>query len=159
MVLQVIKFPSRQLSRLNLKGGTLWETWFAFESIQVHTVISSTYRTQSTHMLIKFKQRSATEIAKIFHNQMLSYSMNVSKYCMLNGQILANGYSFGNRWYKFDSEPVISNLTSWFSRSGPGPGPGLGPRHIHWKGTQWTSTIAKHTQTQTGQVPQYFGGH
>lgn len=60
-------------------------------------------------------------------------------YCTVNGQILANGYSFVAL-----SQPAISKLTSWFSRSGSGP------RHIHWKGIQWTSTIVKHSQSQTG---------
>lgn len=96
--------------------------------------------------------KTSTEIAQIFHNWMLSYCMYVRRYCILNSQILANGYSFVNCSSKSVSQAAILNLTSWFSRSGSCP------RHIHWKGTQWNSTIVKHTQTQTGlclwgQVP------
>lgn len=100
-------------------------------SIQVHTVLGWT---QWTPVLIKFKQEQKLHKyskIKCYHTVCLTVNKN--------NQILANGYSF---WKLLSiSRPVISNLTSWFSWSGSDP------RHIHWKGTQLTSIIVKHTQS------------
>lgn len=45
------------------------------------------------------------------------------------------------------SRTCCSDVSSWLSRSGSGL------EHIHWKGTQWTSTIMKPKQTNLSVFP------